>query len=132
MLSGCVAARRAAEAMVQQLGDAQALLELPMPPVAGDEGEQLGLRAPEFQQRVLAPVAVRPTKNAVEVLVAAEVLEELLSVRGEGAVAAAARAVYAVVIGDVRYRLTGVEAMRAMGGTCLYRMLLGQAGTEVV
>lgn len=132
MASGCSGVRRAAAALVGQVGGSVASIELPALPVADDDGEQLGLSAPEFQQRVLAPVAVRRKTGALELLVAADVLEEMLGVRGEGAVLAAATQVWCVLLADVRYRLTGVEAVRAMGEACLYRMLLDAAGTGVV
>jgi len=127
-----VAERRAARALVQFVGGDVARLEIPAPPVAGDDGELLGLRAPEFTAKLLAPVAVRNTKDATEVLVAANVLEDLLGVRGCGAVAAAMTVVYAVVIGDVRYRMTATECVKAKGDACLYRLLLTANGTEVV
>ncbi len=127
-----VAERRAVCAMVQFVGGDTARLEMPAPPVAGDDGEQLGLRAPEFMAKSLAPVAVRNTKNATEVLVAADVLEDRLGVRGYGAVAAAMTAVYGVVIGDVRYRMTATECVKAKSEACLYRLLLTANGTEVV
>jgi hypothetical protein len=127
-----VAERRAARAMVRFIGGDVARLEMPSPPVAGDDGEQLGLRSPEFFVKLLAPVAVRNTKDATEVLVAADVLEDLLGVSGCGAVMAAMVAVYAVVIGDVRYRMTATECVKAKGDACLYRLLLTANGMEVV
>jgi len=127
-----VAERRAARAMVQFVGGEAARLEIPAPPVADDDGEQLGLRAPEFTAKLLAPVAVRNTKDATEVLVAANVLEELLGVRGCGAVAAAMTVVYVVVIGDVRYRMTATECVKAKGDARLYRLLVAANGAEVV
>lgn len=127
-----MAERRAACAMVRFAGGDVARLEMPAPPVADDDAEQLGLRTPEFFAKSLSPVAVRNTKDATEVLVAADVLEELLGVSGCGAVAAAMTAVYAVVIGDVRYRMTATECVKAKGDACMYRLLLTANGTEVV
>lgn len=132
MQSGWVAARRSAVALVGQLGGDEALLELPLPPVAGDDGEQLGLRTPEFQQRVLSPVAVRRGKSAPVLLVAAAVLEDVLGVRDAGAVGSVMTSVQAVVVGNARYRLLRVEAVHAMGSACVYRMLLDAAETGVV
>lgn len=126
------AERRVALSMVRLIGGDVARLEMPAPPIAGDDGEQLGLRAPEFTAKLLAPVAVRNTKDATEVSVAADVLEDLLGVRGCGAVAAAMTTVYAVVIGDVRYRMTATQCVKAKGEACLYRLLLTANGTEVV
>jgi hypothetical protein len=127
-----MAERRAADALVRMLGASEAWLEMPAPPVAGDDGELLGLRAPEFFAKVLAPVAIRFVKGNTELLVAANVLEELLCVHGFGAVRAAMTAVYAVVVGDVRYRLVRVECVASHAEACAYRLLLEQPGTEAV
>ena len=125
------AARRAAEAMVLAHGT-EVHLEMPAPPVAGDDDEQIGLSSPQFQVRVLVPVAVRSTEQRVELLVAAEVLEDLLAVRGFGAVSEVMRTAFAAVVGDVRYRLAGTECVRAAGDVCLYRLVCVAVGTEVV
>lgn len=127
-----VADRRAADAMIRLLGAGEARLEIAAPPIAGDVGEQLGLSAPEFSARVLAPVAIRATNENTELLVAADVLEALLGVRGFGAVRAAMIAVYAVVVGDVRYRMVRTECVTAKAEACAYRLVLEKTGTEVV
>jgi len=127
-----IAERRAAEALVRMLGASEARLEMPAPPVAGDTGEQLGLRAPEFFAKLLAPVALRVAQRNTELLVAANVLEELLGVHGFGAVRAAMTAVYAVVVGDVRYRMTRVECVTSKAEACAYRLVLESPGTEAV
>jgi len=127
-----VAERRSADALVWMLGASEVRLEMPAPPIAGDDGEQLGLRAPEFFAKVLAPVAVRFVKRNTELLVAADVLEELLGVYGFGAVRAAMTGVYAVVVGNVRYRLVRVECVASKAQACAYRLLLEQPGTEAV
>lgn len=127
-----VAERRAADALVRMLGASEARLEMPAPPIAGDDGEQLGLRTPEFFAKLLTPVAVRTAKNNTALLVAANVLEELLGVHGFGAVRAAMTAVYAVVVGDVRYRLVRVECVTSNAEACAYRLVLEQPGMEAV
>jgi hypothetical protein len=118
--------------MVQALGGAEVQLRIPLPPVAGDAGEELGLRTPGFSMRALAPVAVRRTSGAVEVLAPAELVEQVLSVQGNGAVAAAMRGVTAVQIGDEVFALTGVVAVDAMGSPCLYRLVLQAHAKEGV
>ena len=111
---------------------AEVRLEMPAPPVAGDDDEQVGLSSPQFQLRVLDPVAVRSSAQRVELLIAAHVLEDLLGVRGFGAVSAVMATVYAAVVSDVRYRLVGTECVRAAGDVCLYRLVCVAVGTEVV
>lgn len=127
-----MADRRAADAMIRLLGAGEARLEMPAPPIAGDDGEQLGLSTPQFFAKMLAPVAVRVTNEATELLVAADALEELLGVHGFGAVRAAMSVVYAVVVGDVRYRMVCTECITAKAEACAYRLVLERLGTEVV
>jgi hypothetical protein len=124
------AVRRGASAMVQSLGATEVVLRIPSPPVAGDVGEELGLRTPEFPMRRLAPVAVRRTSDAMEVLVPADLMEQVLSVQGNGAVVTAMRSVTAVQIGDEAFVVTDVIAVEAMGRACLYRLVLQPRATE--
>jgi hypothetical protein len=126
------AARRGANALVQSLGSAQVVLRMAAPPAAGDAGEELGLRTPEFQPRTLMPVAVRRKAKTAEIVVAAETLETLLGLTGSGAVESAMRSVSTVQLGDEAYVLTGTEAVVAMGRACLYRLVLRLPATEEV
>ena len=113
--------RRGVRALIQTLGATAVQLRMPAPPIAGDRGEELGLRAPEFQRKTLAPVAVRQGKP-VEVLVAADVLEELLGVTETNAVTAAIDAVAAVEIGEDVFVPTATETVPCRGGVCMYRI----------
>ena len=126
------AVRRGARAMVQSLGAAEIFLMVPSPPVQGDSGEELGLRAPAFQRRPLRPVAVHREGQAAEVTVAADDLETFLGVRDPGAVETAMQGVLFVQVGDQRYLLTATEVTVAMGHACLYRLLLHMPPAEVV
>ncbi len=126
------AIRRGAEALAQAVGCATVELQWPALPVAGDGGEELGLRAPEFQVRLLGPVAVRRKGDATSVLVPAETLEALMGVGGAGAVRVAMKGVSAVVVGDASFALADVEVVAdADGAACLYRLLLDGEGIEV-
>lgn len=126
------AARRSVHALIHVLGATCVQLQMPAPPIAGDDGEELGLRAPEFQARQLAPVAVRRTKGDTEILVPADALENLLGVQGAGAVRAAMAAASAVLVADESFVPLGTEAVMASGRECLYRLRLRPLGTEVV
>ena len=126
------AARRGAHAMVHALGAAAVVLMVPAPPVAGDAGEELGLRTPEFQRLTLAPAAVRLKLRSAEVVAPADALEALLGLTGSGAVETAMSSVSTVQVGDEAYVLTATETVAAMGGACLYRLLLQLPPTEVV
>jgi hypothetical protein len=124
--------RRGVHALVHGLGGGTVHLRLPAPPIAGDAGEELGLRAPEFLLQALAPTAVRRQAASTELLVPADVLEATLATRGQGAVNTAMQAVEAVVIDDEAYVPTGIEWIEAGGSVVLYRILLQPRGTEVV
>ena len=126
------AMRRGADALAQTVGCATVQLQWPAVPSAGDDGAELGLRAPEFQTRLLGPVAVRRKGNATAVVVPANMLENLLGVAGAGAVQATMKDVSAVLVGDVSFALADVEVAADAGGVaCLYRLLLRGEGIEV-
>lgn len=122
--------RRGVRALIQTLGATTVQLRLPAPPIAGDSGEELGLRAPEFQGKILEPVAVRRGNKGVELLVAADVLEAMLGVRDSGAVAAALTQVAAVQIGDESFVPTATDTIPCRGGACMYRILLRPENAE--
>lgn len=122
-------ALRAARAVVTVLGGAQVLLRVPLPPVAGDDGELLGLRAPEFEDRPLAPVALSATAKGVACSVAADALEALLGETDAGAVDAALRAVAAVVVGDRVMVLDRCERVEMQGCAYLYQLELRSDGS---
>ncbi|SEB87390.1 hypothetical protein [Terriglobus roseus] len=126
------AARRGTDAMVRCVGASTAILRMPAPPVAGDAGEELGLRSPEFQRLILTPVAVQPKGNGIEVLAPAAALETLLGISGAGAIAMAMRSVATVLLGDEAYVLMATHAVVSMGQVCLYRLVLQMPPTEVV
>ncbi len=126
------AARRSVHALIHVLGATCVQLQIPAPPIAGDDGEQLGLRAPEFQSRLIGPVTVRRSKGNTEILVPADTLELLLGVQGAGAVGTAFAAASAVLIDDETFVPLGTEAVTSSGKECLYRLLLRPRGTEVL
>ena len=126
------AARRGAHTMVHSLGATAVVLMIPAPPVAGDTGEELGLRTPEFQRMTLAPVAVRLKVRSAEVVAPADALEALLGLTGSGAVETAMSSVSTVQVGDEAFVLTATETVASMGSACLYRLLLQLPPTEVV
>jgi hypothetical protein len=126
------AARRAAHALVHSLGATRIHLQMPALPIADDDGEELGLRSPEFQLQPFAPAAVRRIGEKTEVLLPAEVVEITLGVQGDGAVKAAFTAGSCIQIGDELFVLSSIESMTTGGSECLFRLLLQQPATEVV
>ena len=126
------AARRAAHALIATLGAASIQMQIALPPVAGDDGEELGLRSPEFQSESVAPVGIGQTNEHIEVLVPADTLEAVFNVNGSGAIATALLTVTAVQIEDEVYVVNSVEPVSIGGRDCMYRLLLREQGTEVV
>ena len=122
--------RRSVHALIQTLGATAVQLQVSLPPVAGDSGEELGLRAPDFQTKVLDPVAVRRGSTSVDLLVAADVLEALLGVTDPGAIATAVETVAAVQIADETFVPTATETVPCRGGACMYRILLRLKNAE--
>src|ERR1700724_1700479 len=53
------AAVRAADTLLRGVGGRRVLLRVPAPGVAGDDGEQLGVASPEFQDLPLWPTEFR-------------------------------------------------------------------------
>lgn len=126
------AARRAAHALVHSLGATGVHLQTPALPVADDDGEELGLRSPDFQLQEFAPAAVRRQGDATVVLVPADVVEAGLGVQGAGAVKAALPAGSVFQIDDELHVLSGVQPVTAGGCECLYRLSVQKPATEVV
>lgn len=120
----CAGTRRSVRALIQTLGATTVQLQLPLPPVAGDSGEELGLRAPQFQWKPLSPVAVRRSTKRTELLVAADTLEITLGLTDSGAVTAAVATVTAVQMGDETFLSMGTETVPCRGGVCMYRIAL--------
>jgi hypothetical protein len=126
------ALRRGANALVRTVGGASVELQMPVPPVAGDDGEELGLRTPEFQIRLLGPVVLRRSGKSTTVLVPAAALEEMLGINGAAGVRTVMQGVSAVLVGDASFALADVEvAANAGNKALLYRLLLEGEGIEV-
>lgn len=126
------ALRRSVHSLIHTLGATAVQLQIPAPPIANDNGEELGLRAPEFQWRTLVPVAVRKSNKGTEMLVPADALEEVVGVEGGGAVAAAIEAMSAVLVRDQTFVPTAVEAVLSSGRECMYRIALRLENAEAV
>lgn len=126
------AMRRAASMLVQSVGGGSVQLQMPLPPIAGDNGEELGLRTPEVQGRPLGPVVLRRSGKSTTLLVPASKLEELFGIEGAAGVRTEMQNVSAVLVGDASFVLTDVEIAANVGGRALlYRLLLEGEGIEV-
>lgn len=116
--------RRSVHALIHTLGATAVQLQLPAPPVANDDGEELGLRAPEFQWKPLGPVAIRRSNSGTDMLVPADALEDVLGVQGSNAVKSAVRSFAAVLVRDESFLPGEIEAFEGSGRECMYRIAL--------
>jgi len=128
------AAMRAADTLIRSVGGTQVLLRAPAPANPDDDGEQLGLSTPQFQDSPLSPVVyrrVRPKFSAVtnsptqyELLVSATAVNALI---GSGAYDSADTLfaiAFAVIIDSVLLEIVSATASEIGGAPYMYRLLL--------
>src|SRR5579875_3493456 len=106
------AAGRALAAFVRARGF-RVRLRVPLPAGVGDDGEQLGLTSPEFEDREIGPGVFRKTSSSRVLLVLGDRADE-------GSFADAV----GVVVGETVYRIEGCEALRAGDGVYGYALML--------
>jgi len=134
MASVNAAAVRAADTLIRSVGGTQVLLRTPAPANPDDDGEQLGLSTPQFQDSPLSPVVyrrVRPKFSAVtnshtqyELLVSATAVNALI---GSGAYDSADTlfaTAFAVIIDSVPLEIVSATASEIGGAPYIYRLLL--------
>lgn len=109
-------------------------LRMPMAPLPTDNGEQLGLASPVFQDVPLQPVAVeRIAKASVQLLVPADTLEQVLAVSDRASVQAALMQASAVFLEAEPMRISDLQRLDAGGAACLYRILLAPfSGSDLI
>ncbi len=132
-----------AETLLRGFGGKTVLLHMPAPAVPNDEGEQLGLATPQFQDVPLYPVVFRrlraktgtantPNEATYEVLVSASaVLAAAGSLGLEAADVLFAQAA-GVVVDDTLLGITWVTAAEARGTPYLYRLGLRGAVKDFI
>jgi hypothetical protein len=69
---------RAADVLLRVNGGRSVLLRMPAPAIAGAQGEELGLAAPEFQDTELAPVVFRRAGSAATLLVSVSAVKGIV------------------------------------------------------
>ena len=109
-------------------------LRMPLPPIPGVDGEQLGLAAPLFQDLPLRPVALQRVADArVQILVPADTLEQVLAVSDRAGAATALMQVSALLLGTQPMRIADLQRLDAGGAACLYRIeLVPFSGSDLV
>jgi hypothetical protein len=128
------AAIRAADTLLRGVGGTQVLLRAPAPANPDDDGEQLGLSTPQFQDSPLCPVVyrrVRPRFNAAaskptqyEVLVSATAINALIGSQAYDSAETLFAVAFAVIIDSVPLEIVSATASEIGGAPYMYRLLL--------
>lgn len=125
---------RMAEALLRGCGAEMAVLRMPVAAVPGDDGEQLGLATPLFEDVVLGPVVWRRQRDgaAGELVVSATSVEGIVGSLGYDSVAVLFREAAGVVLGGQLLVLAAVTAVEAKGDVAAYRVkVVGAVGVVV-
>ena len=126
---------RAAEALLRGTGGRTVLVRMPMPAMAGDDGEQLGLETPQFQDVALGPVVFRRSTSPIadtEVLVSAMAVETIVGALAFDSAQVLFAQALGIVVDDALYEVEWVRSSEAFGVVYLYRVGLRGALSELV
>jgi hypothetical protein len=136
------AAVRAAETLLRGVGGRKVLLRMPAPAIAGDDGEQLGVATPMFQDLPLWPVVFRRVRATMtpaaalergatagkgtqfELLVSATVVSRLVGSLEYAAAAVLFRDAFGVLVDGVLLEVESATGSEVDGVPYLYRLML--------
>jgi hypothetical protein len=142
MANWSAAAVRAADTLLRGVGGRKVLLRMPAPAIAGDDGEQLGIATPEFQDLPLWPVVfrrVRATMNPAtalevgatagkgtqfELLVSATAVGGVVGSLGYESAAVLFRDAFGVLVDEALLEVESATWSEVGGIPYLYRLLL--------
>ncbi len=119
------------------------MLRLPAPAVPADDGEQLGLAVPQFQDVALAPVVFRRLRQRIaveagqtdvlkaratvsELLVSATAVQAATGAAGMDSAEVLFQVALGVVIDTVLYEIAAANSSELGGSAYLYRLVLRQ------
>jgi hypothetical protein len=136
------AAVRAAETLLRGVGGRKVLLRMPAPAIAGDDGEQLGVATPEFQDLPLWPVVFRRVRATMtpatalevgatagkgtlfELLVSATGVRGLVGSLGYESAAVLFRDAFGVLVDETLLEVESATWSEVNGTPYLYRLML--------
>ncbi len=118
------AAVRAADAVLRANGGRAALLRMPAPAVANNDGEQLGLAMPQFQDVELAPVVLRKAESTKTLLVSGSAVTALLGSLEFNSALVLFETALGVVIDGLLYTIMSSTAATSDGATYVYSLEL--------
>ena len=128
------AAVRAADTLLRSVGGRQVLLRAPAPANPDDDGEQLGLAVPQFQDSPLRPVVyrrVRPKLSSVantpaqyELLVSVTAVNALIGTQAFDSAETLFAVAFGVLIDGDLMQIESATTSEIGGAPYLYRLLL--------
>jgi hypothetical protein len=125
-------AGRVADALLRGVGGRAVMLRVPAPGSAGDDAEQLGLVAPEFQDVELAPVVFRKARATTvtgkasrqEMLVSAATVKALVGSLGYSAASVLFANAAGVLVDGVLMGVESATESEVGGAPYVYRLTL--------
>lgn len=119
--------QRSAETLLRATGGRSVLLRLPLPAVAGDDAEQLGLATPEFHDVELGPCVFRKTGSTNELLVSAAAVKSAVGSLEYDSAQVLFMTACCLVVDAALFQVTGVAAEQSGGEAICYRVSLEPA-----
>jgi hypothetical protein len=115
---------RAADALLRANGGRAVMLRMPAPAVAGNDGEQLGLVTPQFQDIELAPTMLRKAGSTSTLLVSGSAVKAVTGSLQFNAAEVLFETAVGVVIDGVVYTILSSTAATSDGKTYVYSLEL--------
>ncbi|HXS12859.1 MAG TPA: hypothetical protein VN734_09155 [Acidobacteriaceae bacterium] len=116
------AAVRTADALLRANGGRAVLLRLPAPAVANNDGEQLGLVTPQFQDVELAPAAFRAGVKTSTLLISGSAVKAVVGSLQFNSAEVLFETAAGIVVDGVLYTILSSTATTADGATYLYSL----------
>jgi hypothetical protein len=113
---------RVAETLLRGTGGRAVLLRLPMAAAGGDDAEQLGLAAAEFNDVELAPCVFRKAGSRSELLVSAAAVQRVVGSLAFDSAAVLFKVAAGVVVDDVLLDIESVVPVESVGVPVCYRV----------
>jgi hypothetical protein len=138
MASVNAAAVRAADTLLRGVGGRQVFLRTPAPAIPDDDGEQLGLSTPQFQDFPLCPAIYRRIRPRVpssvataaspapqyELLLSATAVNALIGSQAYNSAATLFNTAFGVLIDSVLLEIESATYSELGGAAYMYRLLL--------
>lgn len=118
------AAVRAADALLRATGGLAVMLRTPAPAVASNDGEQLGLATPQFQDVELAPAIFRKAESTTTLLVSGSAVQAVVGSLKFNSAEVLFETAVGVVLGGVLYTIMSNTAATSDGATYVYSLEL--------